>query len=1250
MLGLAQSTGNSPARKRKRTPFSPSISNGNDSDGSAHTSHYHVATTQAIEPSHQAEVNVSSFVRNDRLDSSVDSGIASLSSSGSANSGKHRCDICSKTFARHEHLLRHRASHTDTASYSCDECGKRFRRSDVLQRHRRLHVARTQLSLDVNHSKLSKRQKSALARVEAACLRCSSQKLKCDAQRPSCSRCARKAGATCVYVSSSAEPSPALPDTRNRSPSIIDHAWMPADSSANLDFTVSQDDSPIATSTPFSALPSALPPDIDPPSGLVAGSSIDSSAHLPADTLPAQNPHSNQQPFPEQRVRFPAPPIPTSVLPASTYFPAQVPSNAQRSNLDDSSLPQQVIGTTPSLVDAAHYTASDFNTTCVPNHRMLTDLLDWLDGPKSVDTAPAGQIDWIFGDSPEAPLLLDWSQMQDWTNFDLATVPVDDLVSSAHRSTPVPPDHQQQDRTTLQQRHASITAPREHQSPLYMLSSAAEMIQVPQGSLQTQFQHPTQPHASNTARPATSPRVGSDTLAKSVENAHGGAAGIETRAIAGRRSRWNSPELADEDALPSDPARSDELNNVRDDNETEPHTHATSLTDLPPIATHQAKSSTGRRAAAREAWPNRWNPAIKLNSLPSFAFVKASEEHLMSEDMAYVERVSNNAMLRMTEHLRNVASNPLEHERFDATFATLDAATLNVYLQLFFTHCYSYLPAIHQVTFHPDRCDPRLLAALCAVGAFFSEVPGSRNAAVYLASIVQMSVSRATLANNALARVTSTFQAIMLIYMVWRSVGVPSRQEYAEAFRGTYCTMVRRCRLLEDIQPPRLPADATIENRWAAWIAWESGRRTAWSILVSETELSLHWNLPEPFAPNELTGKLPCDDRLWEAPSAVEWAQTAIALSSIESALVGNTGLPACVDVQDTLADFMWPNNSRQLDVAQVCDVIQRTAQSQPPGHPSTVTETEKETIAKLSPFSRLCVGSAVVLSTHHAMKMARFCSMLLGDEEQARERMSKYLAAATDLLSFNQARDARVDLLLHAIQLFELISPEILQLLSCRRGVSRMHAARQGLARELNETKPWKTESIVFHAGQMLCLAKLSLQRAPVECLHIFYAAIALQAVSSLVLQRHAQVSPGQIVRITLNGAPGSAATQTRSSLVSHYTETRQTRTWRADASAPGTSSTSPSSVGGGATHSTSGTSIAGTTPSEGRWPSGSPTKTTFMLESVGNLAHPMAPERVLSLASKWLRADNGVGVWPIGQSLAKILDSLATLNPPID
>lgn len=392
------------------------------------------------------------------------------------------------------------------------------------------------------------------------------------------------------------------------------------------------------------------------------------------------------------------------------------------------------------------------------------------------------------------------------------------------------------------------------------------------------------------------------------------------------------------------------------------------------------------------------------------------------------------------------------------------------------------------------------------------------------------------------------------------------------------------------------------------------------------------------------------------APSAVEWAQTATSLSSFYTGRNGDALLPPSVMTQSAIENFTWPDGSYQLDVGRVCDIIQRSAQPLPPGHPSAVTEQEREMVARLSPFNRLCIGSAVMLSTYHTIRMARFCTMLLGDEEQAKQRMRRHLAAATDLLSTNQPRDARVDLLLHAIQLFELVSPEMLPVLSCRRGVPRMHAARQQLATELNQLKPWKTASIVYHAGQMLRLAKQSLQRAPVECLHIFYVAIALQAVSLLVLRQDAHAPQGEIVRIPLNGparfaapppqpspfhaaaheAGGIDITSLASRLfsVQRIVDIAFVRGRR-------------SSVQHRQHQHHRLYTLRGTHGSRRSRSRRCGQDDEFMLESVGNLAHPMASERVLSLASKWLRADDGVGVWPIGQSLAKILDSLATLTP---
>ncbi|KAJ9479222.1 Zinc finger protein MSN2 [Pseudozyma hubeiensis] len=54
--------------------------------------------------------------------------------------------FCGKIFKRHEHMLRHRATHDDTIKYECHMCGKTFRRQDVMHRHTMTHAARSRQS------------------------------------------------------------------------------------------------------------------------------------------------------------------------------------------------------------------------------------------------------------------------------------------------------------------------------------------------------------------------------------------------------------------------------------------------------------------------------------------------------------------------------------------------------------------------------------------------------------------------------------------------------------------------------------------------------------------------------------------------------------------------------------------------------------------------------------------------------------------------------------------------------------------------------------------------------------------------------------------------------------------------------------------------------------------------------------------------------------------------------------------------
>ncbi|PWY75140.1 hypothetical protein BO70DRAFT_102718 [Aspergillus heteromorphus CBS 117.55] len=54
-------------------------------------------------------------------------------------SKRFKCQQCSKSYTKLEHLTRHERTHSNTRPFRCDDCGRSFGRADVLGRHKRLH-------------------------------------------------------------------------------------------------------------------------------------------------------------------------------------------------------------------------------------------------------------------------------------------------------------------------------------------------------------------------------------------------------------------------------------------------------------------------------------------------------------------------------------------------------------------------------------------------------------------------------------------------------------------------------------------------------------------------------------------------------------------------------------------------------------------------------------------------------------------------------------------------------------------------------------------------------------------------------------------------------------------------------------------------------------------------------------------------------------------------------------------------------
>lgn len=61
----------------------------------------------------------------------------------------HRCDICKKSFTRKEHFMNHVMWHTGETPHHCQACGKKYTRKEHLANHMRSHTNDTPFRCEI---------------------------------------------------------------------------------------------------------------------------------------------------------------------------------------------------------------------------------------------------------------------------------------------------------------------------------------------------------------------------------------------------------------------------------------------------------------------------------------------------------------------------------------------------------------------------------------------------------------------------------------------------------------------------------------------------------------------------------------------------------------------------------------------------------------------------------------------------------------------------------------------------------------------------------------------------------------------------------------------------------------------------------------------------------------------------------------------------------------------------------------------
>lgn len=232
-----------------------------------------------------------------------------------------------------------------------------------------------------------------------------------------------------------------------------------------------------------------------------------------------------------------------------------------------------------------------------------------------------------------------------------------------------------------------------------------------------------------------------------------------------------------------------------------------------------------------------------------------------------------------------------------------------------YTHFHAHLSMLHIPTFRAMETHVGLLAAMCCVGACYSDrIPAANIREVMdllkaalegssrmFASLLQAGSSEAgyewaSFGSNKTD--LEELQAIMLTQILFTWHGTPVQREKARRTFPLIASSARKAGLLRLTtdgslyslvhQPDFSLANFPISQfSWHAWVEQEKRIRTMYLIFVYDVALGLYFNTGPEFDPFEIRLPLPADDAAWDANDINECAE-ALGLRGPDAAKIRN--------------------------------------------------------------------------------------------------------------------------------------------------------------------------------------------------------------------------------------------------------------------------------------------------------------------------------------------------------------------------
>lgn len=211
----------------------------------------------------------------------------------------------------------------------------------------------------------------------------------------------------------------------------------------------------------------------------------------------------------------------------------------------------------------------------------------------------------------------------------------------------------------------------------------------------------------------------------------------------------------------------------------------------------------------------------------------------------------------------------------------LSLASLQSWLDRFFTEFNTAYPLIHTPTFDPSGAETLLLLSILLLGATYSE-KGAHQVAVCIHDVIRPSIFAH--AGFSPSPELWTLQTILLVECFGKSRAGQRQHDMSHLFHGLLINLIRRsdCQSIKPTPPP--PSEdadaASMDKAWRGWAESEQRKRLALLCFMWDTQHAVLFCQSLCMSAFELRCAMPCAQSVWESPDAARWAVARRSLSS----------------------------------------------------------------------------------------------------------------------------------------------------------------------------------------------------------------------------------------------------------------------------------------------------------------------------------------------------------------------------------